>query len=158
MNTIIFFVAFYAIRYLIREYYPSNNALQIKSVEYISYSGLHSGVTEYRDKLIAKRDAQLGKDDKNVMHPIQMIVPPYVLPKHKLIYIVNDKPLLCSHSRYYYLLLKMPLPILRIDYDVVKRQYQRLINDGDMQPKKFQDIEAAKSYLTDRMDYLNFLN
>lgn len=41
--------------------------------------------------------------------------PAQLNPERKLEYIVNNKQIPCAFELYYYVILKMPLPIIRID-------------------------------------------
>ena len=78
--------------------------------------------------------------------------------ERRLEYIVNGRKIPCTFERYYYIKLGMALPIMRIDRDVIERQYQRKVSDTSNDVAQSPDIEAANQYFTDRLNYLEHLN
>ncbi len=76
----------------------------------------------------------------------------------RLEYIVNNNKIPCTFERYYYIKLGLPLPILKIDLDVVERQYERKVQDAEIGTVQYQEVEAANKYFIDRLNYLSHLN
>lgn len=84
---------------------------------------------------------------------------PIPLPEEKrLEYLVNNKKIPCAFERYYYVILGMPLPVIRIDRDVVERHYEYKANDTGISTATRQDIEAANIFFNDRINYVSHLN
>ncbi len=84
--------------------------------------------------------------------------PAQLNPERKLEYIVNNKQIPCAFERYYYVKLKMPLPIIRIDPEVIERHYQIRLQDKETDANTLNDVEAANRFFIDRMGYLSHLN
>jgi hypothetical protein len=72
----------------------------------------------------------------------------------KLKYIANGKKLLCDLNRYYYLKLGLPLPIIRMDRDVIVRAYEKKMAT-DVDDNSDLDIVAAGNFFADRIAYLS---
>ena len=71
----------------------------------------------------------------------------------KIKYIANGKEILCDLQRYYYLKLGLPLPIIRIDRDVIVRAYETKLA-SEIEDKSDEDIVAAGYFLDDRIMYM----
>ena len=84
--------------------------------------------------------------------------PEYNTEKKQLEYIVNERKIPCAFERYYYIKLNMPLPVLMIEPETIKRHYQHLIQDDSLDTKNLNDIEAANKFFNDRLAYLSYLN
>lgn len=72
----------------------------------------------------------------------------------KIKYIANGKELLCDLNRYYYLKLGLPLPIMRIDRDVITRAYEIKLA-AEVEDNSDLDIVAAGNFFEDRIMYLS---
>ena len=72
----------------------------------------------------------------------------------KIKYIANGKDLLCDLNRYYYLKLGLPLPIIRIDRDVIVRAYETKLAT-ELEGNSDLDIVAAGNFFEDRIMYLS---
>jgi hypothetical protein len=72
----------------------------------------------------------------------------------KIKYISNGRQLLCDLQRYYYLKLGLPLPIMRIDRDVIVRAYETKLAT-ELEDNSDVDIVAAGHFFEDRIAYLN---
>ncbi|MEI8279710.1 MAG: hypothetical protein WCG87_08085 [Bacteroidota bacterium] len=69
-------------------------------------------------------------------------------------YIVNGKEILCDLQRYYYVKLGLPLPIMRIDRDVISRAYEIKLA-SELEGNSDLDIVAAGYFFEHRIAYLN---
>lgn len=72
----------------------------------------------------------------------------------KIKYIANGKEILCDLQRYYYLKLGLPLPIMRIDRDVITRAYETKLAT-ELEDKSHGDMVAAAHFFDDRIMYLS---
>ena len=84
--------------------------------------------------------------------------PTKLVSENKVEYIVNYKKIPCAFERYYYVKLKMPLPIIRIDPEVIERHYQIRLQDKETDASTLIDVEAANRFFIDRLAYLSHLN
>lgn len=78
--------------------------------------------------------------------------------KKRLEYIVNNNKIPCTFDRYYYVKLGLPLPIIKIDRDVVERQYERKVQEAEVGTVQHKEVEAANGFFSDRLNYLSHLN
>lgn len=69
-------------------------------------------------------------------------------------YIANGKEIPCDLQRYYYVKLGLPLPIMRIDRDVISRAYEIKLA-SELEGNSDLDIVAAGNFFEDRITYLN---
>lgn len=86
------------------------------------------------------------------------VSPGQLLPEKRIEYIVNNKSIPCPFERYYYIKLKMPLPIISIEQEAIERHYQDRMQNKEQEASNINDIEAANKFFTDRINYFSHLN
>ena len=85
-------------------------------------------------------------------------VPFPLVPEKRLEYIVNSKKIPCAFERYYYIKLNMPLPIIKLEPDIIERHYQKRLKEDTIDIGTLNDVEAAQKFFNDRIGYLSHQN
>lgn len=88
----------------------------------------------------------------------QTIDEPLFRKARKLRYIVNGSTIPCTFQRYYYIKLGWPLPEMKLDREMLERQYLKKKNDLTVDLKTGLVVEGANQYFTDRLNYFSQLN
>ena len=123
------------------------------------YSGLLIViVATYYLVQIAKRDHKLAFAERAYRKQLNSAPTIPIEPEKRLEYIVNSKKIPCAFERYYYVKLKMPLPVMKIEPDIIERHYQQRLQDNELDINILNDVEAANRFFIDRIEYLSYLN